>query len=106
MATEETNKGTGSNVEFKGLQAQYLIGFAVGIVSLFFLYVVFSLLKMPPTVNLVLIAIFAAVLVAYIFKFNKKYGQYGLMQNRARAKTAVGTIHYKSLKTKFKNTHL
>ena len=39
------NKGIGKNVEFKGLQAQYLIIFAVGLLGIFFLFAMLYLLS-------------------------------------------------------------
>lgn len=74
------NKGIGKNVEFKGLQAQYLIIFAVGLLGIFFLFAMLYLLSIPIAICIVLGLIASTILIFFTFQLNRKYGQHGLMK--------------------------
>jgi uncharacterized membrane protein len=80
----EINKGIGKSVEFKGLKAQYLILFAVGLLLVLFLVFLLFILNIPALVNIAVGITAASLLVYYTFRLNKKYGRYGLMKITAQ----------------------
>ncbi|WP_289773224.1 DUF4133 domain-containing protein, partial [uncultured Duncaniella sp.] len=47
MAEYPINKGIGRSVEYRGLKAQYLFIFAVGLLSMFILFVVMYVAGVP-----------------------------------------------------------
>lgn len=78
------NKGVGKNVEFKGLQAQYLILFAGGLLAVFFLFIIMYMVNIPTVFCMGFGLVAASLLIYFTFKLNKKYGQHGLMKLAAR----------------------
>ena len=86
MATYKVNKGINKPVEFHGLKAQYLVYFFLGLVGVFLAFTILYLLGL----NLYACAAFAFVaaggLVHFIFKWNRVYGQHGLMKRSAAAR--------------------
>lgn len=77
-------KGVGKTVEFLGLKSQYLIGFCVGVLAIFILFIILRVAGISLAINIVLVAASLGGLVRYVFSFNKKYGQHGLMKKNAR----------------------
>ncbi|GAB6975593.1 DUF4133 domain-containing protein [Prevotella falsenii] len=80
---EKINKGVGRTVEFKGLKAQYLFLFAGGLLAVFILVVVLYLCGVSQIVCLIIGVPGATLVVWKTFAMNRKYGQYGLMKQRA-----------------------
>ena len=83
MASWEINKGIGRTVEFKGLKAQYLFIFAGGLLGVFVMVVVLYLCGISQIVCLVIGVVGATLVVWQTFAMNRKYGQHGLMKQRA-----------------------
>jgi hypothetical protein len=79
-------KGVGKTVEFLGLKSQYLIGFCVGVLSVFILFIMLRVAGISLAINVVAVAASLGGLVRYVFSFNKKYGQHGLMKKNARGR--------------------
>jgi len=92
----DIHKGVGKSVEFKGLQSQYLIGFFIGIFSLFVLFIIFRVTGIPISINICIIGCLAGGVVYYVFTYNKKYGRYGLMKKNARGRCPRFVIRRKS----------
>ena len=80
MSEYSINKGVGRSVEYKGLKAQYLFIFAIGLLSLFVLFVIMYVAGIPQWFCIGFGAASASILVWYTFHLNGKYGQYGLMK--------------------------
>lgn len=80
MAEFQINKGIGRSVEYKGLKAQYLFIFAIGLIIVFMLFVVMYIIGISQWVCIGFGVIAASVLVWLTFHLNSKYGQYGLMK--------------------------
>lgn len=76
----QINKGIGRSVEYKGLKAQYLFIFAIGLLSLFVLFVIMYVAGTPQWFCIGFAAVSASALVWLTFRLNAKYGQYGLMK--------------------------
>ena len=68
------NKGIGRNVEFNGLQAQYLYFFVGGLLAIFLLFVIFYMI----CIGFGVLSAFS--LIFGVFHLNKKYGPNGLMK--------------------------
>ncbi|MEC4113422.1 DUF4133 domain-containing protein [Myroides pelagicus] len=85
MVNYSINKGIGSVVEFKGLRGQYLIYFALGLILNIVLIIVGYLSGGSIYVCLFIGFVLTFGLSYFVFLFNKKYGQYGLVKLRARA---------------------
>lgn len=80
MSTYSINKGVGRSVEYKGLKAQYLFIFAIGLLSLFVLFVIMYVAGVPQWFCIGFAAVSASALVWLTFRLNSKFGQYGLMK--------------------------
>ena len=78
------NKGIGKNAEFQGLKTQYLFIFALGLLSLFVLFVIMYMAGVDEWLCIGFGVISALILVYGIFYLNGKYGEYGLMKRSAR----------------------
>lgn len=100
------NKGIGKNVEFKGLQAQYLVIFAVGLLAVFFAFVFLYLLNVPTAICIGFLVLSASFLVYMVFKLNKKYGQHGLMKIAARKTRPRFIISRKPIYSLFKRNRI
>lgn len=81
------NKGVGEKVEFKGLKAQYFLYFFVVIVCLLFLYIILSICNVSLLYTIGVELILGGSSLTYIFKFNEKYGEHGLMKIMVRKYT-------------------
>ena len=107
MPEYSINKGIGRSVEYRGLKAQYLLIFAVGLLSMFILFVVMYVAGVPQWFCIGFTAVSAPSLVWLTFRLNAKYGQYGLMKlgaarfhpryiiNRKRIKRLIKTRNAK-----------
>lgn len=84
MKKYRINKGIGSNVEFKGLKAQYLFYFAAGLLAILIVVMVLYMTGVSSYVCLSLGLFFSGYLIYKVFTMNKKYGPYGLMKLQAR----------------------
>ncbi|MDR1898281.1 MAG: DUF4133 domain-containing protein [Prevotellaceae bacterium] len=93
------HKGINKTVEFKGLRAQYLIYFVVGIIILFMLFIILRVININIVGSLVTIGGLACALVAVVFRMNAKYGQYGLMKQQARRRCPRFLISRKKFAT-------
>lgn len=91
------NKGIGRAAEFKGLKAQYLVIFAVGLLVVFFLFIILFMLGIRQWVCIAFGVISATILVWLTFKLNRKYGQYGLMKFYANLQHPRFIIHRKAI---------
>ena len=80
MSEYSINKGVGRSVEYKGLKAQYLFIFAIGLLSLFVLFVIMYVVGVPQWFCIGFAAVSASALVWLTFRLNSKFGQYGLMK--------------------------
>lgn len=94
------NRGVGKSVEFKGLKAQYLFIFSIGLLMIFFLLMV--LYMGINQVFCIIFGIFAtSILVFLVFHLNQKYGEHGLMKLAARKRHPDFIINRKSISKLF-----
>lgn len=91
------NKGIGKNVEFKGLQAQYLFIFAGGLLAVFVVFVILYMAGINQWVCIAFGVVAASILVWFTFHLNAKYGEYGLMKLLARRQHPRYLINRKSV---------
>lgn len=78
------NKGVNKCLEFKGLKAQWIWWLAGGLVSLLLLFVILYIMGIPSLVCVFIALAGGGFLFVYVYKFNNKYGQYGMMRTRAQ----------------------
>ena len=80
----EMNRGIGRNVEFKGLESQYLFVFAAGLLAVFVVFVILYMAGVNQWVCIGFGVVSATLLVWLTFRLNAKYGAHGLMKIAAR----------------------
>ena len=80
------NKGIGCTVEFKGLKAQYLFGFAGGLLLVLILVMVLYMADVNMYICLSVGCISASLIIWKTFSLNNKYGEHGLMKLGAKRK--------------------
>ena len=78
------NRGIGRNVEFKGLESQYLFIFAGGLLALFVVFVILYMAGVNQWICITFGVVSATLLVWFTFHLNGKYGTHGLMKVAAR----------------------
>lgn len=76
----EMNRGIGRNVEFKGLESQYLFVFAGGLLAVFVVFVIMYMAGVNQWVCIGFGVTAALSLVWLTFRLNDKYGTRGLMK--------------------------
>ena len=80
----EINKGIGRNVEFKGLESQYLFIFCCGLLAVFVVFVILYMAGVNQWVCIGFGVAAATLLVWLTFRLNARYGTHGLMKAAAR----------------------
>lgn len=98
-------KGINKTVEFKGLRAQYLVYFVVGIIILFMLFIILRMFNVNIAGSLITVVGLALMLIVVVFRMNTKYGQYGLMKKQARRRCPRFLISRRSFKHILKTEH-
>lgn len=98
------NKGIGKSLEFKGLQAQYLVIFAVGLFASFITFLVMYMASVPQWFCITFLVITSIMTVVQTFRLNKKHGRYGLMKLAARKSLPCFIINRKAIKQLFKES--
>lgn len=80
MAEYTINKGIGKPAEFKGLKSQYLFIFAIGLLAVFFVFVVMYMAGVDQWVCIAIGTLSALLLIWLTFALNSRYGEHGLMK--------------------------
>ncbi len=80
----QINKGINKSIEFRGLKAQYIWYFGVGVVGLLILFAVLYIIGLNSFVCIGIILIAGTVLTIKIYALSNTYGQYGMMKKLAR----------------------
>ena len=96
------NKGIGRNVEFNGLQAQYLYFFVGGLLAIFLLFVIFYMIGIDRWFCIGFGVLSAFSLIFGVFHLNKKYGPNGLMKLAAVKYHPSYIINRKRISSLFK----
>ncbi|UEG54896.1 DUF4133 domain-containing protein [Mucilaginibacter daejeonensis] len=78
------NKGINRPVEFKGLQAQYIMYLGIGLVLLLLLFTVLYLAGIKIYICLSVILGSGSALFYKVFQLSHKYGEHGLMKMAAK----------------------
>jgi flagellar biosynthesis component FlhA len=79
----EINKGINRSIEFRGLKAQYIVFFIVGIVGLLVLFAMAFLAGVPTLVCIAVTGVLGFVMYSYVYRYSNKYGEHGLMKEAA-----------------------
>lgn len=99
MRKYNINKGIGRTVEFKGLKAQYLFGFAGGLLLVLILVMVMYMADVNTYVCLFTGSMASTFIVWKTFSLNSKYGEHGLMKLVAKRKHPQYIITRKSVQS-------
>ncbi|KAA5541994.1 DUF4133 domain-containing protein [Adhaeribacter rhizoryzae] len=86
MANYGINKGINKPVEFKGLKAQYLMYFFVGLLGVFMSFTILYLIGLHLYTCFLLAFVATSLLFHFVFKWNRVYGEHGLMKKEAARK--------------------
>ncbi|MGF7027474.1 MULTISPECIES: DUF4133 domain-containing protein [Sphingobacterium] len=80
------NKGINRPIEFRGLKGQYIIILAIGLAALLVGFSIIYIAGVPLYYSVPGVLICGSGLFGMVYRFNAKYGQYGLMKARALRK--------------------
>lgn len=83
----QINKGINRPIYFKGLQGQYIIYLAVGLVGLMILFLILFFLAVPMLVCVLSTAGLGLLMTSKIYRFSNRYGEHGLLKIIAQKKT-------------------
>ena len=86
MASYNINKGINKPVEFKGLKSQYLFYFVAGLLGIFIAFTILYIIGLNIYVCTSFAIIATSLLFHFIFKWNRVYGEHGLMKSSAARK--------------------
>lgn len=84
ISVYQINKGINRPIEFKGLKAQYIWYLGGGLLALLILFAILYICGVNTFFCLAIIVGSASVLFMQVFKFSRKYGEYGMMKTVAR----------------------
>ena len=98
----EINKGIGRNVEFKGLESQYLFVFAAGLLAVFVVFVILYMAGVNRWFCIALCVVSATGITLGVFRLNRKYGPHGLMKLAAAGYRPYYIINRKRITSLFK----
>lgn len=98
MKTWNINKGIGNSVEFNGLKAQYLFGFAGGLLTVLILVMMLYIANVNMYICLSIGGISSTLIVWKTFSLNNKYGEHGLMKLGAKRKHPNYIINRKPIR--------
>ncbi len=81
------NKGVNKPVVFRGLKAQYIWWLAIGLGGLLMLFAFLYIAGVPVVICMTIILIAGILLFWYVYRANKRYGEYGMMKELAKKAT-------------------
>lgn len=81
------NKGVGKPIVFKGLKGQWISWLCGGLLMLLLLFALCYIAGASLVVCVVFVAVGGMVLFYVVYRYNAKYGEYGLMKEMARRVT-------------------
>lgn len=101
------NRGVGKTVEFRGLTSQYLLAFVIGLLIIFFVFVIMYMAGVSQWVCIGFGVVSATLLVWLTFWLNARYGTHGLMKLAANKRHPRCIINRRaiSLLLIYKKTH-
>ena len=80
----QINKGINKPLEFKGLKAQYVWYFAIGVMALLILFGLLYLTGLPTYVCVAMTMIAGAFKTIKLYALSNKYGEHGMLKAIAR----------------------
>ncbi|HEY3385453.1 MAG TPA: DUF4133 domain-containing protein [Saprospiraceae bacterium] len=78
------NKGINKPIEFKGLKAQYIGYFGIGVLVLLIVFAILYVCGVNVFVCLGLILVLGVLLLTLVYRMSDAYGEYGLIKKLAR----------------------
>lgn len=83
------NKGVNSQIEFRGLKAQYIYYLAIGLAAILIIFCVLYILGISVYLDLALTFLLGAVLFIAVNRLSRRFGAYGLKKRKDRKKMPV-----------------
>lgn len=90
----QINKGINKSIEFRGLKAQYIWYFGVGVILLMILFAVLYIIGINSFICIALIGAGGTLLTIKIYSLSNTYGEYGLMKKLAKRKVPKSIRSY------------
>ncbi len=78
------NKGINNPIEFRGLKAQYIWYFAIGVVALIILFAILYISGIPSWLCVGIILALGGGWTMQVYEMSSRYGQHGLTKKMAR----------------------
>jgi Domain of unknown function (DUF4133) len=88
------HKGVDRPLEFKGLQGRYLIGLAAVAIATLIAFGVLHAVGINSWLGVCLALSSGASAIQYLYRLNKKYGQYGRMKQSAQRALPKSLANY------------
>jgi uncharacterized integral membrane protein len=79
----QVNKGVGKPIVFKGLKGKWITWLCVGLLMLLLLFALCYIAGAPLIFCVALVATGGVALFYFVYKYNNKYGEHGLMKKMA-----------------------
>lgn len=78
------NKGINNPIEFRGLKAQYIWYFAIGVVALIILFAILYISGIPSWLCVGIILTLGGGWTMQVYEMSNRYGEHGLNKKMAR----------------------
>ena len=91
------NRGVAKTVEFRGLTSQYLLAFVIGLLIIFFVFVIMYMAGVSQWVCIGFGVVSATLLVWLTFRLNARYGTHGLMKLAANKRHTRRIINRRAI---------
>ena len=78
------NKGVNQPVVFRGLKGPYIWWLCIGVVVLLLVFALLYIAGVPLVLCLLLTGILGTMLFVFVYRYNRKYGEHGLMKRIAQ----------------------
>lgn len=79
----QINKGINRPIVFRGLKAHYIWWLGIGLTVLLLLFALMYIAGVPVVICIVIVSGSGVVLFRFVYRFSKKYGEYGMMKKIA-----------------------
>jgi len=80
----QINKGINRPIEFKGLKAQYILYFVIGVLALLILFAVLYMLEVNSYICIIVVLGLGTGLTIQLYAMSNKYGEHGLTKRMAK----------------------
>ena len=97
MAEYQVNKGVGSQVEFQGLTAQYLVLFVAGLLGVFVCFAGMYMSGVPQGLRILFALTAGLAVTGGTFYLNRRFGPHGLQKLMASRRHPRRIVHRRAV---------